>query len=225
MTKGAIAIFVKTPGFSPLKTRLAVHLGKPNAEAFHLLSTRCVTSVVQAVSQYYPVQGYYAVAEEQAVEQCYWQDLPALWQGQGGLGEKMATIYQTLLDKHPFVILVGADIPQMSVDNIMDAIKLLAKQDASPFVLAPSDDGGFWLFGGSRLVPLSIWKNVDYSQEDTGLQFINAVSTLGSVKTLTCLRDIDQWDDLQSLAKTLPTLTDLTSTQQALITFIQSLEN
>jgi glycosyltransferase A (GT-A) superfamily protein (DUF2064 family) len=42
-------------------------------------------------------------------------------QGEGGLGERMAHIYNTLLKQHDFVLLVGADIPQMTVAELRDA--------------------------------------------------------------------------------------------------------
>ena len=40
LMSGAIAVFVKTPGLSPVKTRLAAKLGKATAEAFHLASAQ-----------------------------------------------------------------------------------------------------------------------------------------------------------------------------------------
>jgi hypothetical protein len=48
---GAIAIFVKTPGVSPVKTRLAANLGQENAEAFHLASSRAVESIVRLLAE------------------------------------------------------------------------------------------------------------------------------------------------------------------------------
>ncbi len=115
---GAIAVFVKTPGLSPVKARLAATLGQKNAEAFHLAASRSVASVVQSLSQKTDIQSYYAVAEKSALTHSYWEDLPCLWQGEGGLGERMAHIYQTLLNTHDFVLLVGADIPQMTVSEL-----------------------------------------------------------------------------------------------------------
>ncbi len=81
---GAIAVFVKTPGISPVKTRLAAKLGKETAEAFHLASARSVSSVVQELSQLDDIQSYYAVAEKTALKHVFWQDLPCLWQGGEG---------------------------------------------------------------------------------------------------------------------------------------------
>ena len=58
---GAIAIFVKTPGLSPVKTRLAVKLGQKVAEEFHLTSAQAVAETVQTACKQDDIQGYYAI--------------------------------------------------------------------------------------------------------------------------------------------------------------------
>ncbi|NOR70576.1 MAG: DUF2064 domain-containing protein [Methylomarinum sp.] len=224
---GAIAVFVKTPGLSPVKTRLAVKLGQENAEAFHLASSRSVSSVVQALSQLDDITSYYAVAEESALTHDYWQDLPCLWQGEGGLGERMAHIYQTLLAKHDFVILVGADIPQMTAIELLTASNWLPHNEQARLAFAPSVDGGFWLFGGNCKIPHTIWTGVSYSEADTGTQFFNKIEQVGDIKTLVSLRDVDEVEDLISLRDALLNLIDPVPEQQQLLSFLDtlSLEN
>jgi len=169
---GAIAVFVKTPGLSPVKTRLANKLGKQAAESFHLAAAQSVASVVQELSKIMGIRSYYAVAEQAALNHHYWQDLPCLWQGEGGLGERMAHIYQSLLAEHDFVILVGADIPQMATADLLDASEWLPHEEQVRLVFAPSIDGGFWAFGGNCNIPHAIWTDVVYSEADTGAQFL-----------------------------------------------------
>lgn len=220
---GAIAVFVKTPGFSSVKTRLAVKLGKEKAEAFHLASSRSVLSVVRALSKLNNVQSYYAVAEEQALSHGYWQDLPCVWQGIGGLGERMAHIYQLLLTKHDFVILVGADIPQMTTEELLKASAWLSHEEQGRLAFAPSLDGGFWLFGGNIKVPQCIWTDVTYSEASTGAQFFNKIKQLGDIKILASLRDVDEPGDLILLRKALLNLSDPMPEQQELVCFLDSL--
>ncbi len=220
---GAIAVFVKTPGLSPLKTRLAVKLGQQNAEAFHLASSRSVSSIIQGLSKLNDIQSYYAVAEETALNHNYWHDLPCLWQGEGGLGERMAHIYQTLLAKHDFVILVGADIPQMTVKELLSASTWLPHNEQARLVFGPSDDGGFWLFGGNCDIPPTIWTDVIYSEADTGTQFFNKIEHVGEIKTLVSLRDADEADDLIPLREDLLELTEPTIAQQELVQFLDAL--
>ncbi len=45
----AIAIFVKTPGLSPVKTRLAATIGEEKAKEFYLLSLKAVEKTVKTV--------------------------------------------------------------------------------------------------------------------------------------------------------------------------------
>ena len=220
---GAIAVFVKTPSLSPVKTRLAATIGKEKAEEFHLASAASVSAVVQAVSKQSGIQGYYAVAEKEAINHPFWQDLPCVWQGEGGLGERMAHIYQTLLAKHDFVILVGADIPQMTSAELLKAADWLSDTESNQLAFAPSVDGGFWLLGGNCTIPHSAWIDITYSQPDTGSQFLNNIKKSGDIKILTSLRDVDELDDLIVLHQTLLDLPSLQSEQQALIHFLEAL--
>lgn len=220
---GAIAVFVKTPGLSPIKTRLAATLGKQRSEAFHLASAWAVSSVVQSLSMQADVESYYAVAEQAAINHYHWEELPCVWQGEGGLGERMAHIYQALLTQHDFVILVGADIPQMNVKELLNASTWLAQDGQPRFAFGPSYDGGFWLFGGSCRVPHTVWAEVMYSEADTGAQFFSKLEPLGDIKTLSCLRDVDESQDLIPLLKSLVNLEEPSPEQCELIDFLNTL--
>lgn len=216
---GAIAVFVKTPQFSPVKTRLAATLGQKNAIAFYLASFSSVLSVIQSLDK---VQNYYAIAEKLALKHKYWQDLPGLWQGYGGLGTRMRHIYQTLLAKHDFVILLGADTPQITKQELLVACAWLSSQHPG-FAFGPSVDGGFWLFGGNRDIPHLLWTKVKYSAVDTGIQFFNKIKPLGKIKTLASLCDVDESKDLILLRQALINLTKPFPAQQAMLDFLQSL--
>ncbi len=220
---GAIAVFVKTPDLSPVKTRLAVKLGQKNAEAFHLASSRSVASVVQFLSQEENIKSYYAVAEESALNHPYWQDMPCVWQGEGGLGERMALIYQILLEQHDYVILVGADIPQMTRKHLEKATAWLPHNEQARLVFAPSDDGGFWLLGGNCNIPKEVWTDVIYSEAETGAHFLNKIKKLGDIKILESLNDVDEVEDLIQLHSDLHNLSALTKAQQQLKVFVDNL--
>lgn len=220
---GAIAVFVKTPGLSPVKTRLAVALGKEAAEGFHLAASASVAAVAQSLSQQTDIQSYFAVAEDTALNHSYWNDLPCLWQGEGGLGERMAHIYQTLLNQHDFVILVGADIPQMTAVELLKATTWLPHEEQARFVFGPSIDGGFWVFGGNCSIPHSLWTDVLYSEADTGADFLNRIEQLGSVKTLQALCDVDEVNDLLPLHDALLKLPEPLPEQSKLIRFLDAL--
>lgn len=220
--RGAIAIFVKTPGLSPVKTRLAKSLGKKRAESFHSAAAQSVAAVTQSLSQQARVQSYYAVAEQSALNCEQWQDFPCIWQGEGGLGKRMAHIYQALLEQHDFVLLVGADIPQMTVSELYKAVLWLANKN-SRLALGPSLDGGFWLFGGNCPISQQAWTEVRYSQPDTGAQFLNNMEVFGDVEILATLRDVDESSDLLPLRDALLNLSDPLPEQYELIHFLDVL--
>lgn len=220
---GAIVVFVKTPGLSPVKTRLAVTLGTKNAEAFHLASSKSVSSVVQALSKLNDIHSYYAVAEYTALNHHYWHDLPCLWQGEGGLGERMAHIYQLLLTQHDFVIIVGADIPQMTVAELLTASNWLSNVKQARLAFGPSVDGGFWLFGGNCSIPQKSWTDVTYSVEDTGVQFLSKIEQIGEIMNLESLSDVDEVQDLLPLRKALLDLDKSLPAQQELVRFLDAL--
>jgi rSAM/selenodomain-associated transferase 1 len=220
---GALAVFVKTPGLSPVKTRLAATLGQESAEAFHLAASRSVAAVADALSQQVDLQSYYAVAESDGLEHSYWQDLPCLWQGEGGLGERMAYIYQSLLAKHDFVILVGADIPQMTATELLKAATWLTRAESKRLAFGPSIDGGFWVFGGNCSVPQTLWTDVTYSAPETGSHFFKEIEQLGTVKTLVALRDVDEVSDLLPLRDALLNLPEPLPEQYELLRFLDVL--
>ncbi len=216
---GAIAIMVKTPGLSPVKTRLEARLDQEIAEEFHLSSARSVAEVVQQYALKANMQAYYAVAEQSALNHYHWQYLPTLWQGEGGLGQRMAHVYHSLLEKHDFVILVGADIPQMTLSEFFEAESWLCSEQPR-FAFGPSADGGFWLLGGNCSIPAAVWTDVEYSVEDTGVQFFDRKKELGEIKILSCLRDVDEAEDLLPLRDALLSLTEPLPAQHSLLLFL-----
>ena len=70
---GAMAVFVKTPGYSPVKTRLAASLGVKAAESFHLASAYSVAAIMQASSRLMGVQCFFAIAEKAAFHSPLWK--------------------------------------------------------------------------------------------------------------------------------------------------------
>lgn len=197
----AVAAFVKTPGHSPLKTRLAADRGARFAEEFHRRASAAVAAVMRnAATRDARLRPRWAVAESAAMDDALWQDLPRMRQGDGDLGARLAHVYSKLLASHRGVILIGADTPQLRADDLVDAADAL---DAHPFVVAPSADGGFWLFGGARPLPRETWTQTPWSRPDTCARLVEALAPHGHYATLRTLRDVDCSDDLPALREAL----------------------
>lgn len=212
---GALAIFVKTPSLSPVKTRLAAAVGRLCAESFHLLAAEAVASVAVDAARQAGATAYWAVAEPLAQTGAAWSDLPRVAQGSGSLGERMHHVYETLLRRHGYAILLGADTPQIRSHCLLHATDWLAGSPAR-LALGESRDGGFWLFGGNRSLPRAAWLRATYSQPDTSRQFKDAMAGHGQWLDVDCLTDVDTAGDLPVVIAALQQLPTPTPAQTRL---------
>tara|TARA_R110002111_G_scaffold144910_2_gene211303 strand:- start:173129 stop:173824 length:696 start_codon:yes stop_codon:yes gene_type:complete len=198
--QGAIAVFVKTPGHSPLKTRLAASIGQTAAEQFHLLSAKAVEAVVQSVAKQKQVTPYWAVAEAAALSDPIWQQFSSLDQGTGDLGTRLAHVQQVLSETHDYVIFLGADAPQLSAAYLMKAVEILSIfKDRPQFVIGPASDGGFYLFGSQICLTREEWCHVPYSAESTSEMLLAQIQDQGDVHQLPILTDVDTVHELKSI--------------------------
>ena len=194
----AIAIFVKTPGLSPLKTRLAATLGRRTAEAIYRLCVGAVELTVKSIDTAVP---YWAVAEHEGLSYPLWQGLASLHTGPGGLGQCQHHIYQTLLQRYQQVLLIGADCPQLSANRLREAIAALQTHS---FVVGPALDGGYYLFAGRRSLEREFWDNVPYSRTDTADKLLSSLPDKAAL--LTPMTDLDRESDLAQLRRELVAL-------------------
>lgn len=196
---GALAIFAKTPGLSPVKTRLAADIGVEKAEQFYRHSLKCLEELALEVIQ--KTQGdlfpYWAIGEESGLDNPLWQNLDRLWTGHGGLGDRLDHIYSTLLQKHDHVILIGTDSPQLSSECIIDAYNYLRQKKGH--IIGPAEDGGYYLYGGHVLLPRDIWRSVPYSVPETCAVFAEKLLPHGGIQYLSQTFDIDFLDDFEKL--------------------------
>ena len=119
--KIAIAIFVKTPGVSPLKTRLAATIGQQRAEHFYQLSLNCIVSTLKTIE----INPFWAIAEKESLNHPLWADINRMHTGEGDLGDLQSHVYHELLKTHEGVILIGGDAPQLSEEIIKHAMQSL----------------------------------------------------------------------------------------------------
>ena len=217
-----IAIFVKTPALSPVKTRLWPGLGQQCAVALYLISAEAVASVAKAARQQVDLQAYWAVAEAEAIHGDAWLELPHLPQGEGGLGQRMAQVYRMLRTHHRGAILIGADTPQLEPAALERAARWLASTEPR-LVIGRAEDGGFWLFGGNVDVPHQAWLAPRYSTADTASEFIAALGSTGHWMQLETLRDIDTVEDLPGVHTDLSALSAPTAEQLRLREWLRGL--
>lgn len=221
MTVG-VAVFVKTPGHSALKTRLAAGLGTTLAAAFHLRGAAAVAEVIETAAQRRALRGYWAVAEEDAIAANAWVGFPPLAQGEGGLGARMARVHEALIERHGAALLVGADAPQIDPDALVRAAEWL-ESDAPRLALGPARDGGFWLFGSNKTIEQTRWDSVEYGREDTAARFREALEGSGEWLRLGRLSDLDRAEDVPIVAAELAALANPLPRQRALAGWLAGL--
>lgn len=212
MNTTAIAIFVKTPELSPVKTRLAATIGTEKALAFYSLSLRAVQETVKNVK----ATPYWALAEEDGLANPLWSEFNTLWTGEGNLGERQHHVYESLLLSHKKVILIGADAPQISENILEKAISDLSSND---FVVGPARDGGYYLFGGKTPLRRDIWASVPWSTSSTRQCLESALPAKPA--HLAMLTDVDTEDDLTASLQEMPSLTS--EPQRQLVEWIENL--
>ena len=124
-------------------------------------------------------------------------ELKRISQGMSDLGERMLKIIESF--RVGPICIIGSDIPDVSIEKIDRAFKVLMRNE---FVLGPTLDGGFWLFGTRKIRTISkkTFKNVRwssiYAYEDT-------VKTLETERWACCdiLRDVDNITDYMAAQK------------------------
>lgn len=193
--KTAIVIFVKTPGLSPVKTRLAVTVGKKRAEEIFLKSVQAVEAEVLKTGY----DGFYAIAEHDGLSSPLWKNLKRLQSGEGDLGHRLHHVYRTLRKNYEQVVFIGADSPQLTADHINCAVQ--ENERSGTFVFYPTHDGGFCLFVGSGDISQKQWISVRWSTENT---LKDLTDNLTSCTVLESYSDIDWAHDLDIVLSQMP---------------------
>lgn len=208
----AVAIFVKTPGLSPLKTRLEKGVGEKSAMAFYHLSLRAIESVIEQSE----AQGYWAVGETEGLNNPLWTSFPRLHTGDGDLGQRQHHIFENLFKEHDKVLLIGADAPQITPALINQAIDVLETND---YVVGPTYDGGYYLFGGKKSLDFSVWENITWSAKTTRVELEKRLPTKPTHFDL--LTDVDEKKDLNTISIEMPENPNLA--QQDLLDWLKNL--
>jgi uncharacterized protein len=216
----AIAVFVKTPGLSPVKTRLAASIGTAAAEEFYKLCTEAIQKSLSSAKESMDIVPFWAVGEQAGLDHPLWQSFESIHTGEGDLGERQHHIYQYLQSKYQRVILIGADSPQLCARHLNDAITAL---DNHQFALGPAVDGGYYLFAGRVPIAKDIWTNITYSAADTARQLLAKLPA--TVATLDMLTDVDRIDDLRVLKAELRAQTDLSDTLRQLVRWLETYQH
>ena len=180
-----VVLFTRWPEPGRAKTRLIPALGPDGAAALHRRLTGRALAAMRASGL--PMEVRTTGAPLPAFR-AWLGDGPALVdQGGGDLGARL------LRAADPPVILIGADIPDLSADVLQAAAAAL--QDA-PAVIGPAEDGGYYLLGLRSPMPF-LFDAMPWGTDQVFALTMARLAARGVVPAvLPVLADLDRPEDL-----------------------------
>jgi rSAM/selenodomain-associated transferase 1 len=123
-------------------------------------------------------------------------EVPVFSQTGADLGERLSNAFQSELDAHSKVIVIGTDSPTFPEGQIQKAQQALDKHDA---VFGPSEDGGYYLIGLKVLIP-EIFNGIHWGSSTVLEETIRKMGN-HSYMLLETYYDIDTPEDLEKLRR------------------------
>ena len=156
-----VVLFAKAPVAGAVKTRLIPALGAESAAELHKrLVVRALDTLIKA--DVGPVEICCAPDTTHAFfgqcRQRFGIDLTR--QCDGDLGGRMRQAFEAALLSAPCALIVGADCPSLTVDDVRDARAQLDNVDAA---LIPAVDGGYVLIGVRGTHP-NMFNGIDWGE-------------------------------------------------------------
>lgn len=191
-----LIVFGRYPVPGRTKTRLIPALGPAGAAELQREMTESILDIALAAG-IAPVRFCYTGGTSRQVRR--WIKRPGLHierQTDGGLGWRMQqAIASALKQGNQQVVLMGTDVPSVTVDQLKTAFDSLQNND---MVLGPSRDGGYWLIGLRR--PADLFTDIAWGTDRVLEQTLAAGRRL-KLRTaqLAPLQDIDNGNDLADL--------------------------
>ncbi|MBW7837550.1 MAG: TIGR04282 family arsenosugar biosynthesis glycosyltransferase [Sphingomonadales bacterium] len=193
MSRNTLILFVKSPVFGRVKTRLARDIGWPQATTlYRRLTGRLLRSV--AVDRRWRTA--LAVTPDHAVSAGFWpRRMRRIAQGGGDLGSRMR---RALLGASGPAVIVGSDIPGIDRRHIATAFQFLRSHDV---VIGPALDGGYWLIGvRCPAYARRLFYDVRWSSAHALADTLTGLPASARVANLPVLRDIDDAADLSAIS-------------------------
>ena len=183
--KDTVILFARVPRLGTVKRRLAADIGQRAAYRFHAQS---LSSRIRELARDRRWHAVLALTPDHA-RLTLQSSIRRINQGNGDLGVRMGRAFRKF--KRGRVVLIGCDIPDMTMADLEQAFRALGSADA---VFGPAMDGGYWLVGLSGRRPADPFRDVRWSTQhalqDTLRNFHGR-----KIRELRVLRDIDDGND------------------------------
>ncbi|MHC4698477.1 MAG: TIGR04282 family arsenosugar biosynthesis glycosyltransferase [Planctomycetota bacterium] len=212
MSTITVLIFAKYPQAGTVNTRMVPPLTFEQAARLHQAALLAVWEKVTALAA---LDVKIVVTPDERVD-----DLRRLvgacaegcWpQGDGNLGQRLVRATDRALSRNPGgVVALGADSPTLPSALLTEAVATLDGLKTPPTpdaVLGPCDDGGYYLIGVRRHLPV-LFTRINWGGPDVARQTRERAATAGiHLAELRPWYDLDRYEDLPRAAKDLAEVT------------------
>ena len=201
-------MFIRAPEAGKVKTRLAAEIGPDAAlRVYRRLAEHTLAVAAQVAGAGVEVRVHYTPADAgrdvRAWLEPAWRAREApdgggalrfLPQQGEGLGERMENAFAAAFEAgHERVVIVGSDLPALDAALVLRAFALL---EASPAVLGPARDGGYYLMGLRQRVG-GLFSGIPWSTSDVLRLTLDRLRDAGiEPALLEPLSDLDEASDL-----------------------------
>ncbi len=191
-----LLLFTRYPVPGQTKTRLLSVLTPQEAALLHRSMTEEVSRTILLLQKEVEIEAEVRFTNAKLEQMKDWLGSHFTYkdQGQGDLGKRLASGFEESFQSgYNKVIAIGSDCPQITSQDLQEALKSLDKYDC---VLGPALDGGYYLIGLRVFHPV-LFSNISWGGEFVLQQTITNIKQNGlSWTELRPLADIDRPEDL-----------------------------
>lgn len=192
----ALIIFSRLPIGNETKTRLSPLLTEKEREDLHVSLWKDIFNSVDEINDTIDIFLYWTGNGDIKNYKSLIPNSFKLCKQHGeNLGKRMLNaINELFFNGYKQIVIIGADIPTVSADDIKNAFNALENFDV---VLGPSLDGGYWLIGMKNVIPeifyINTWGNKNVL--NATLKVMNEIGISYSI--INKLLDIDTPEDIE----------------------------
>ena len=195
MSKNGLIIFTRIPEAGKTKTRLQSKLSKEECANLHKCFLKDIYDIFVNLNDIDIIICHTEEGDLNILKNIFYKENLYIKQYGNNLNEKMYNAIKEVLSlKYDKCVLIGADIPEINKDDIINAFNLLKNND---FVFGASYDGGYYLVGMKEANDI-IFKSGSVNLKD--IIFIVEANNLKYGLT-NKKHDIDEYEDLIDLSK------------------------
>ncbi|MCK5205465.1 MAG: TIGR04283 family arsenosugar biosynthesis glycosyltransferase, partial [Desulfobacterales bacterium] len=196
-----LIVFTRFPDPGKTKTRLIPELGAKGAARLQQQMTEHIMATAARVSNRpgLTIEVRHEGGNAGLLQEWLGPQFSYRPQGPGDLGRRMVRAFEAAFrDSKGAVVIVGSDIPGISVDIIEQAFEGLQNND---LVLGPARDGGYYLIGIKNTIPAEtyprLFDGINWGTGEVLSQTLQTARESGlRFVLLESLADVDRPDDL-----------------------------